>query len=80
MQKTIPNQEAQLGIVISYRLSLFSQSEFLDQLTITLEVMLAHVSQQTLSFTNHLHQATVGRKIFFVRLQMLRQMANTICQ
>jgi hypothetical protein len=54
---------------------LFSESEFFDQFAVTLEVLLAKVSQQTLPFTDQLHQATVSRKIFFVSLQMF---GNTV--
>jgi hypothetical protein len=54
---------------------LFSESEFFDQFTVALEVLLAKVGQQTLPFTNQLHQAAMSRKIFFVSLQMF---GNTV--
>lgn len=59
---------------------LFSESEFFDQLAITLEIGLAHVGKQTLSFTYQLHQATVSGEIFFVGLQVFRDTVDPLCQ
>ena len=59
---------------------LFSESEFFDQLTVTLEVVFAQIGQQTLSFTYQLHQTAMGGKIFFIGLQMLRDTVDPLCQ
>ena len=59
---------------------LFSESEFFDQLAVPLEIGLAHIGEQTLSFTDQLHQTTVGGEIFFIGLQVLGNTVDPLCQ
>jgi hypothetical protein len=69
-----------VGNVIRIHNDLFSKSEFFDQLTVTLEVILAHVGEQTFSFTHQLHKAAVSGKIFFIGLQVLGDTVDPLCQ
>ena len=69
-----------VGNVVRIHNDLFSESEFFDQLTVTLEVVLAQVGQQTFSFTNQLHEAAVGGKILCVGLQVFRDTVDPLCQ
>ena len=55
---------------------LFSETELLDQLAITGQVMLLQVIQQTLALSYQLHQAAVGGKILFVLLKMATDLAD----
>ena len=63
-----------------HKLKLFSESEFFDQLAVPLEIGLAHIGEQTLSFTDLLHQTTVGGEIFFIGLQVLGNTVDPLCQ
>src|ERR1700737_3807375 len=69
-----------VGNVVRIHNDLFSESEFFDQLAVTLEVVLAQVGEQTLSFTHQLHQTTVSGEIFFVGLQMLGDTVDPFCK
>ena len=57
---------------------LFSNSKFFNQSTITLQVLLAQVSKQSLSLTNQLHKSAVSREIFFVGLKVFRNVINAL--
>ena len=69
-----------VGKVVRIHNDLFSESEFFDQLTVTLEVGLAQVGEQTLSFTHQLHQAAVSGEIFFIGLQVQGDLVDPFCQ
>ncbi len=67
-------------MVVLYINKLFSESEFFDQLTVTLEVVLAQIGEQTFSFTHQLHEPTVSGEIFFIGLQVFRDTVDPFCQ
>jgi hypothetical protein len=49
-------------------LKLFSQTQFLDQSAVTLQVMLLHVTEQALTLAYQLHQTALSRMVFVVFL------------
>ena len=59
---------------------LFSESEFFDQLAVPLEIRLAQVSEQALSFTYQLHQTPMSGEVFFIGLQMFGNAVDPLCQ
>jgi hypothetical protein len=59
---------------------LFPETEFLDQRTIAGKVVLAQVSQQTLTLPNKVHEAAVGGKIFLIGLQVLGNVVDPLRQ
>jgi hypothetical protein len=73
------SQPKKLGmfLLVEY---LFPETEFLDQCTIAGEVVLAKVSQQSLTLPHELHQSAVGRKIFLVGLQVLGNVVDPLRQ
>jgi hypothetical protein len=69
-----------VGNVVRIHNDLFSESEFFDQLTVALEVVLAQVGEQAFSFTHHFHQAAMSGEIFFVGLQVQGDLVDPFCQ
>ena len=61
-------------------LSLLSQPETFDQLTITGKVMLLKIIQQAFPFTDQLHESAVSGEIFFVGLQVSADLADSFCE
>jgi hypothetical protein len=60
--------------------ALFPDSEFLDQLAVTCQVMLLHVIQEALTLTYQLHEAAVSGEIFFVLLKVAADLADPFGQ
>jgi hypothetical protein len=69
-----------VGNVYYMHNELFSESEFFNQLAVTLEIGLAQISEQALSFTNQLHQTPMSGEVFLIGLQMLRNPVDPLCQ
>src|SRR5262249_35248543 len=61
-------------------LLLAAQAQLGDELTITLDVVVAYVVEQSTSATDQLHQATAGVMITLVNLEMLGQVGDTLAE
>jgi hypothetical protein len=65
------------GIVIT---GLFSQAEFLDNLTITIEIVDPQVFQMSPTLAYHLQETPPGMLVKFVRPQMFGQVVDASAQ
>ena len=79
-KKTIPNRGLSWEKVVVCIMIYFLSPSFFDQLAVPLKVLLAEIGQQTLPFTDQLHQATMSRKILFVGLQVFRNTVDPLRQ
>lgn len=84
MKTTIPNRvscswEQRFENLVLFNI-LFSQTELFNQFAVALQIVFAKVTEQTLTATYHLHQATVCRKILLVFLQMFGNAIDTLCK
>src|SRR5699024_1728582 len=61
-------------------LSLFSQTKFLDQSTISLDIFLSQVSKKTSSLSYHLQKTSSGVMILWICLEMICQIVDSSCQ
>jgi hypothetical protein len=62
------------------RKGLFSDPEFFDQLAITGQVVLLQVIEQAFALSYQLHQPAVSGEVFFVLLQVTRNLGNPFCE
>ena len=58
--------------------ALLSQTQLLDDRTVTLDILGCEVLEQTSSMTNHTEQTSVAVEVLFVELQMLGQGVDAV--
>jgi hypothetical protein len=63
-----------------FRSKLFSDSEFFDQLTVAAEIVFLKIVQQAFALAYQLHKAAMRGEVFFVGLEMTRDLGDTFCQ
>jgi hypothetical protein len=59
---------------------LLPDTQFFDELAVTLQVVLAEVGKQALTLTNQFHETAMGAEILLVLLEMGRQSGDTLSQ
>jgi len=59
---------------------LFPYTELVYDLTVTVQIAFLQVIQMTAPLTNHFQETPPRMMVLFVRLQMLRQVANATAQ
>ena len=61
-------------------LELLTEIQFCNDGTITLNILLVKVAEQTTAMADHLQKTTAGMIILFVLLKMFRQVCNASCK
>jgi hypothetical protein len=74
----IPNRVAGHAGLHRVENGLFTDTEFLDKGAVTGQVVLLQVIQQAPAPAYEVHQAAVGRKVFFVGLQVRRNLVHAL--
>ena len=60
--------------------ALFTQTQFLDDGAVTVDILLHQVVEKVTAMTDHLEQATTGVVVLFVHLQVLGQIVDAAGQ
>jgi hypothetical protein len=60
--------------------SLFAQTQFLNNLTITVDVFLAQIVQEIPAMSDHFQKTTTGMMVFLVHTQMFIQIVDLVRQ
>ena len=76
----MPAHKAGAGFPCPRINALLSESESLDQCTITVNVLLSEISKKAASVTDHLQKTSVGMKILRILLHMLCEGSDVGCQ
>ena len=74
----IPNRHSGWEQAYEDLKNLLADAEFLDKGTVACQVVLLQIVKQTPATAYQVHQAAVGGKIFFVGLQMRRNLVHAL--